>query len=82
MLQLRSGPERRAVGLGLKQSSTKGNNMDTASLELLLTVFGLLTILGVSIMVIRMLTIPLVVAAVVAITGWLAFFYAIGVDKV
>jgi hypothetical protein len=56
--------------------------MDTASLELLLTVFGLLTILGVSIMVIRMLTIPLVVAAVVAITGWLAFFYAIGVDKV
>mgnify|MGYP003651981293 FL=1 len=65
-----------------KQSATKGNNMDTASLELLLTVFGLLTILGVSIMVIRMLTIPLVVAAVVAITGWLAFFYAIGVDKV
>ena len=57
-----------------KQSATKGNNMDTASLELLLTVFGLLTILGVSIMVIRMLTIPLVVAAVVAITGWLAFF--------
>ena len=56
--------------------------MDTASLELLLTVFGLLTILGVSIMVIRMLTIPLVVAAVVAITGWLAFFYQVGVDKV
>jgi hypothetical protein len=51
------------------------------ALELLLTVFGLLTILGVCITVIRLLTVPMVVGAVVAITGWLAFFYVIGLDR-
>lgn len=55
--------------------------MDTTVIANLLTVFGLLTIAGVTIMTIRLLTIPMVVGAVVAITGWLAFFYVLGLDK-
>jgi uncharacterized membrane protein len=50
-------------------------------LEVVLVVFGLLTIVGVTIMVLRLLTMPIVVGAVVAITGWLAFFYSLGLDK-
>jgi len=56
--------------------------MDQTVIANLLTVFGLLTIAGVIIMTIRLLTIPMVVGAVVAITGWLAFFYTLGLDKV
>ena len=54
---------------------------DTVGFELLLTAFGLLTIAGCVIMLIRMLTIPMVVAAIVGITGWLAFFHQLGLDK-
>ena len=50
--------------------------------EELIIVFGLLAIVGVTIMIIRAMSYPLVVAGVVAILGWLGFFYQLGLDKV
>ena len=50
--------------------------------EELLIIFGILAVIGVGIMVVRALSYPLVVAAIVGLTGWLAFFYQYGLDKV
>jgi Flp pilus assembly protein TadB len=50
--------------------------------EELMIIFGLLAVVGVGIMVIRLMSMPIVVAAVVGILGWLAFFYQLGLDKV
>jgi hypothetical protein len=55
--------------------------MDQTAISLLLLVFGSLGLVGIAIMVIRLMSMPVVVAAVVGITGWLAFFYALGLDK-
>jgi hypothetical protein len=55
--------------------------IDTSAVEILLLVFGLLAAVGIVIMIIRLMSMPIVVAAVVGITGWLAFFYALGLDK-
>ena len=49
--------------------------------EELIIVFGLLAVVGVAIMVIRLMSMPLVVAGVIGILGWLAFFYQLGLDK-
>ena len=50
--------------------------------EELLIIFGLLAIVGAAIMIIRVMSYPLVVAGVIGILGWLAFFYQLGLDKV
>ena len=55
--------------------------MDPVAIEILLLVFGALAVVGIVIMVIRLMSIPVVVAGVVAILGWLAFFYQLGLDK-
>ena len=55
--------------------------IDASAVELLLLVFGALSVVGIAIMVIRLMSMPIVVAAVVGILGWLAFFYVLGLDK-
>lgn len=55
--------------------------MDQTAISLLLLVFGSLGLVGIAIMVIRLMSMPVMVALVVGITGWLAFFYALGLDK-
>jgi Flp pilus assembly protein TadB len=50
--------------------------------EELMIIFGLLAVVGVGIMVIRLMSMPIVVAAVVGILGWLAFLNQLGLDKV
>ena len=47
----------------------------------LFIIFGLLAAVGVGIMILRALTIPIVVAVVVGITGWLGFLYQLGLDN-
>ena len=49
--------------------------------EELIIVFGMLALIGTGIMIIRVMSYPLVVAAVLGILGWLAFFYQLGIDK-
>lgn len=55
---------------------------DPVALELLLLVFGLLAVIGIFIGILRVMSNPVVTLVVVGILGWLAFFYALGVDKV
>lgn len=49
--------------------------------EELLLIFGFLAVVGIGIMIFRALTYPIVVAGVIAVTGWLGFLYQIGLDK-
>jgi len=50
--------------------------------EELFIIFGLLAVVGVGMLILRALTVPIVVAVVVGITGWLGFLYQLGLDKV
>lgn len=50
--------------------------------EELFIIFGLLAVVGVGMLILRALTVPIVVAVIVGITGWLGFLYQLGLDKV
>ena len=49
--------------------------------EVVLGLISLFALIGISIMIFRALMRPVIVLGVVAILGWLLFFYEIQVDK-
>ena len=49
--------------------------------EVVLGLVGLFALIGLSIMILKALMRPVIVLGVVAVLGWLLFFYEIQVDK-